>query len=199
MGVLHQESKPLITLTQTCHSFRKLHMCFYLHVYCISLICSILLRISQNYCQTKTICFYHRFDSPSKETQGYYEILAMMLQLIDFETVGTLAHRKGCLWWGIDIMDVLSNCSMDGPIKSPEVPAYCIVGWKKTSSTSHVLLQMCSQTWLKGENATSSQDTCITWINPVTVGVESKSWASGCLRHLACGISSTQGDPRGHR
>ena len=123
----------------------------------------------------------------------------MMLQLIDFETVGTLAHRKGCLWWGIDIMDVLSNCSMDGPIKSPEVPAYCIVGWKKTSSTSHVLLQVCSQTWLKGENATSSQDTCITWINPVTVGVESKSWASGCLRHLTCGISSTQGDPRGHR
>jgi hypothetical protein len=104
----------------------------------------------------------------------------MMLQLIDLETVGTLAHWKGCLWWGIDIMDVLSNCSMDGPIKSPEVPAYCIVGWKKTSSTSQVLLQMCSQTWLKGENTTpSSQDTCITWINPVTVGVESKSWASG--------------------
>ena len=49
MEVLYQESKPLITLitlTQTCHIFRKLHMCFYLHVYSSSLICSILLRIS---------------------------------------------------------------------------------------------------------------------------------------------------------
>jgi hypothetical protein len=49
MEVLYQESKPLITLitlTQTFHIFRKLHMCFYLHVYSSSLICSILLRIS---------------------------------------------------------------------------------------------------------------------------------------------------------
>ena len=61
------------------------------------------------------IRFCYAFDSPSKEIQGYYEILAMMLQLIDFETVGTLAHRNGCPWDGKLISRMsFAHCSIDG-------------------------------------------------------------------------------------
>ena len=137
----------------------------------------------------------------------------MMLQLIDLETVGTLAHWKGCLWWGIDIMDVLSNCSMDGPIKSPEVPAYCIVGWKKNLVLAKcyskcvpkrgwkgkiqprlvkTLVSLGSIQWQCGLNQRVGHQDDELKIYHMYPHVESVSG-------LTCGISSTQGDPRGHR